>query len=350
MVLSRGAGAVKLREAMDATASAAWSAVADGDVLGIRLREDTVTEGALLHLARHFPRLILYKFNPTEEKSTGGDWEWFVGSRRRGWIAFRIQAKRMDRLRYRQLSHGGQLSGERQYDTLIRDSAAATVPTFPFHVFFNGWATGWPAGIPWNACPNRRTFPRCTHHEMTHMGCSLLPANAVRTLHRSSGSRRLNVATYLPSSVPWSWLFGPPPGHAASGWGSVGSSPGVRELSELLAWHEMMGPMRDWVASPATGSKESAWPSSAKELTRRWVSLRQQGEYAQRRPAEQLPAYAEWGLRAGLRQRQLGDRLDESDAEAWNYLGDEAMRGEEPGTFSIPSGLSGLAFTPWPEG
>ncbi len=35
---------------MNATARAAWSAIADGDDLGLRLREDTVTEGALLRL------------------------------------------------------------------------------------------------------------------------------------------------------------------------------------------------------------------------------------------------------------------------------------------------------------
>lgn len=342
-----------IRVAMNATARAAWSAVADGDDFGVRLREDTVTEGALLHLARRFPLLILQKFNQADEKSSGGDWEWFVGSRRHGWIAFRIQAKRMDGLRYRQLDHGGQLPGERQYDTLLRDSAAASVPTFPFHVFFNGWSSGWPRGFAWNACPNGTTFPRCAHHDMSDMGCSLLPATTVRDLHRSSGRKRLRVATYLPTSVPWSWLFGPPPKRTSSGPGPTGWPAGIGGLSQLLAWHETMA--ATLAEPPPSGVNQGGSTrdhSPAEVLLRRWAELLGQGAVIpEGRPAERLPAYADWTLKHNLRERLLRDRLDGLATDAWDFLesDDDALRDQDQQTFGTPSTLSGLIFTPWPD-
>lgn len=333
---------------MNATARAGWSAVADGDDFGLRLREDTVTEGALLHLARRFPLLVLQKFNQAEEKSSGGDWEWFVGSRRHGWISFRVQAKRMDDLRYRQLSHGGQLPGERQYDTLIRDSAAARVPTFPFHVFFNGWSGGWPKGMDWNACPNGANFPDCVHHDMSDMGCSLLPATVVRDLHRSSGRNRLHVGTYLPTSVPWSWLFGPP-ARASSRPASIGSLPGVRGISQLMAWHETMAAS---LALTPQESGSSPDDSPAKVLLSRWAELNEQGTVApEGQPGERLPAYAEWTLRHALSERLRRDRLDGLAIEAWNDFVNDAEQlpyTQQQRTFETPSTLSGLMFSPWP--
>ncbi len=332
-----------IHEAMNATARAAWSAVADGDDLGLRLREDTVTEGALLHLARQFPVLVLQKFNQTEEKSSGGDWQWFVGSRSQGWIAFRLQAKRIDALRYRQLDHEGQFPGEKQYDTLIRDSSAAHVPTFPFHVFFNGWSNGWPKGIAWNACPRGKTYSSCVHHEMSDMGCSLLPAAVVRDLHRSSGKKRLHVATYLPSSVPWSWLFGPPRRRTGAGPGPAGAAP-INDVAHLLAWHEMLA----GVLPQATASGAS----SAVILRDRWAEVNGHGAAAPRgRPAERLPAYADRTLRYALRQRLRREQLGGQAIETWEsfLFDDEQFLSEAQQPFEVPATLDGLMFTPLPE-
>lgn len=344
---------LEIRREMDATARAAWSAIADGDAFGLRLREDTVTEGALLKLVRRSTIPVLQKFNQTEEKSSGGDWAWFVGSRRHGWISFRLQAKRMDRLRYRQLGHRGQLPGERQYDTLLRDSAAASVPTFPFHVFFNGWAPGWPKDIGWNACPNGASFPNCVHHEMSDMGCSLLPATAVRDLHRSTGRKRSHVSTYLPTSVPWSWLFGPPVPRTSSR-----SEPADRRLSvsgigRLLAWHETMtSTLASRSAGHSTGHGGSdSGSSAAQALLSRWVD-RHEGETVapEVQPAEHLPAYADWILRRALNERLRRGRLDGYEDRAWNaFIDNDELPLEErqQQSFETPSALSGVMFTPW---
>ncbi|TQN47720.1 hypothetical protein FHX52_0835 [Humibacillus xanthopallidus] len=328
---------------MDTTARAAWSAIADADDLGLRLREDTVTEGVLLRLARRVPDLILHRFNQMSEKSSGGDWEWFVGSQRAGWIAFRIQAKRMDGFQYLQLDHEGLLPGEKQYDTLIRDSAAGTVPTFPFHVFFNGWSGGWPSSIAWNACPNGRVFTLCKHHEETDMGCSLAPSAAVRILHRSGGAKRLRVETYLPHSVPWSWLFGPPLGSGGT------RRTGPSSLVTLLAWHERMAQMLAGGAPRGVSMGEGSLPQ---ELVRWWITQLQQGSpKPEREPAHDLPDYAAWALHTELIRRRVRERAEPETADGWKaYFSDEVYRQSDNQlpTFASPSGLDGLLFTPLP--
>jgi hypothetical protein len=238
-------------------------------------------------------------------------------------------------LRYRQLDHEGQFPGERQYDTLIRDSDAAHIPTFPFHVFFNGWSGGWPSGVAWNACPNGKPFARCVHHKMSDMGCSLIPSAAVRDLHRSSGRQRLHVATYLPFSVPWSWLFGPPPGRAVARSGSSGAVP-IDGLSHLLAWHETL-------------SHATAFDGPAAVVLRdRWAELNARGTAApQSHPAERLPAYAESTLRYALRERLRRERLDGPDIEAWGSFVTDESEGQPP--FEVPAMLGGLMFTSLPE-
>lgn len=336
-----------IRTEMNTTARAAWSAIADGDDLGLRLREDTVTEGVLLRLSRRFPSLILHRFNQMEEKSSGGDWEWFVGSRKAGWIAFRIQAKRMDGLTYRQLDHEGLLSGEKQYDTLIRDSATAAVPTFPFHVFLNGWSRGWPPSIAWNACPNGRVFPGCRHHGETDMGCSLIPSGAVRTLHRNAASKRLHVATYLPHSVPWSWLFGPP--HR---FGGV-SRPGLSSLFQLVAWHEGMAKILAGEAPEGTAPSESSGERSRSQGLVRWWNrvLQDHSAIPEREPARDLPDYAAWALQREIGRRRSLERLEPEAADAWDVYvrgGFDRLLDDELPTFASPSGIDGLLFTPWP--
>lgn len=179
-------------------------------------------------------------------------------------------------------------------------------------------------------------FPHCIHHEMSDMGCSVLPATVVRDLHRSSGKRRTHVATYLPTSMPWSWLFGPP------GW-----RPGPRPvigLSHLLAWHETVA---------ETLSQATALDGSSKVVLRdRWAELNAHGPAVpQGRPAERLPAYADSILRDALRERLRHEHIGGLAIEAWDSFvtEDELLlpEGQEP--FEVPATLSGLMFTPLPE-
>src|SRR5262249_25606022 len=95
-----------LRAEMNSLAEQTWSLIYQGDMRGIRLSEDTITERNLLQLDIHHPWLSVHRFNQAEERTVGADWEWFIGYGN-SWFCLRIQAKRMDGGEYRQLQHEG---------------------------------------------------------------------------------------------------------------------------------------------------------------------------------------------------------------------------------------------------
>lgn len=178
-----------------------------GDTRSIRLREDTITETNLLDLDQWHPDLVVHRFNQNAERSSGADWEWYIGTGDK-WFALRIQAKRMDGLEYRQLQHPGEGDDSYQYDTLIRSSAQKRHDCFPYYVFFNGWAD-WPDGVDWHGCPERRPLSRCRHINRLDLGCAAMPAHLVKAIHNGRGAAGRKVSQYLPASMPWSWLFPP---------------------------------------------------------------------------------------------------------------------------------------------
>jgi hypothetical protein len=226
-------------EHMDELASRTWRLLLEGDRRRIRLREDTLTEVNLLDLSINHPELAVYRFNQYEESSTGGDWEWYIGSRRRGWFRLRIQAKRVDGMAYKQLDHGGERDDEFQYDTLIRSSReSSSIVTFPYYVFFNGWAAGWPSGADWRICPNGKPPGRCAHATVEHFGCAASPAELVRVLHGRLGRKRKRVEPHLSVSMPWSWLLRRPLARRrVDGGASAPSAPPPTTLA-ALAWHQ----------------------------------------------------------------------------------------------------------------
>ena len=168
---------------MDDLAHATWLRILTGDDRGIRQREDTITETILLDLDVRQPDLIVHRFNQNEENAVGADWEWFIGSDRAGWFCLRIQAKRVDQGQYKQLGHPGHGTDDYQYDTLIRscsESTAATgVKSFPYYVFFNGFAK-WPSDATWSGCPRGFPLGECKHASLYDFGCSAAPADLVR--------------------------------------------------------------------------------------------------------------------------------------------------------------------------
>ncbi|NKT45948.1 hypothetical protein GS676_24670 [Rhodococcus hoagii] len=154
------------------------------------------------------PQLSVKRFNQSEEKSTGADWEWWVGSQNLGWFRLRIQAKRVHEKKYTQLDHRGDIEAghEFQYQTLIADCQDNA--TYPFHVFFNGW-------------PETRfaeSFKsdhedKCGKLDQKLWGCAAVSSHVVADLHlgswRGEWPRRSDVPRYMPASLPWSRLFTP---------------------------------------------------------------------------------------------------------------------------------------------
>jgi len=148
-----------LRRDMNELATETWLKIATGDPRGLRFGENALTDHNLWILDQKHAGLNVHHFNQYEEKKSGADWEWWIGSASTGWLCLRIQAKRVQRKTYPELDHPGSGDNDHQYDTLI-DSCDLTQGQYPLHVFYNGWTqsyfgdpAGWAKPAKWRACP-----------------------------------------------------------------------------------------------------------------------------------------------------------------------------------------------------
>lgn len=196
----------QLTQDMDSLSRSTWDRVMIGDIARLKFREDSITDEILFTLMKRHPQLAVKRFSQNEEKTSGADWEWWVGSQGLGWFRLRIQAKRVHDKSYRELDHRGDTDAghEFQYQTLI--AGCNKDATYPFHIFFNGW-------------PQARFIEsfksdhdrRCGPLDQDLWGCAAISSHTVKELHLGSRSadwsKRRSVPRYMPDSLPWSRLF-----------------------------------------------------------------------------------------------------------------------------------------------
>lgn len=106
--------------------------------------EQTLTEHLLLEIKRaRLPNVWVRQHPPDplnpkailREDLTALDWEWWIGSPRRKWLRFAVQAKKLDlkSQRYRKLKH--LVGTEAQHELLARYAAANDA--IPLYCFYN---------------------------------------------------------------------------------------------------------------------------------------------------------------------------------------------------------------------
>lgn len=173
-----------------------WERLQAANSTGIAQSEETITDINLLEMARaRLPRLRVYKATRAEESATGFDWEWWIGSQRHGWWRYAIQAKRLDATSgtYRALRH----SVGSRYQIDILEDFARSQGAIPLYCFYNhvDSATavqGW----------------QCNHPiEEAQLGCTLVPLDTVKTVHRPRNSRRFADLHRHRHSLPWRCLL-----------------------------------------------------------------------------------------------------------------------------------------------
>jgi hypothetical protein len=186
-------------ELLEDLARQTWHRIQDGHRLQIRQGETAISDYLLLQIARaQFPNIKIIKTSPTKEASQGTDWEWWVGSRRRGWIRYAMQAKRLlfpDNC-YDALGH--KVNSLPQIDILIEYAQANNA--VPLYCLYN--ATGeqhlnryWHCNLPF---------------ELEQLGCTVAPALAVKTCLSKRGQRTFRAVHNSPGVLPWRCLVGCP--------------------------------------------------------------------------------------------------------------------------------------------
>ena len=186
-----------LCQAFCARARATWRLIRRGQRVAVRLAEDTLTNLLLVGLsAFNGPAYRIRAHTPRRERSTGADWEMWMGSARGPWLGIRIQAKAIDPFTtgFPHLHYRGKGAPLYQSDTLIKSALSHYPPVFPLYVLYtyvpNGLARPWPCG---SFAPRSDLY-----------GCSLVSPFVVRSLRLAGG--RDALTDLEPFLSPWHCL------------------------------------------------------------------------------------------------------------------------------------------------
>lgn len=171
-----------------------WSELKKSNAVDHKLGEESLTDFFILKLLQQKPfGFCIRTFTRPQESVTGSDWEWWLGSRSRGWLGMRVQAKTINVASgcYEQL-HYIPRSGTPQVEQLISDASHHRL--IPIYCLYTYWDTA-----------RGRTLPRFTGKRLrkTEYGVSWVSATAVR----DNKSRNIDLHYWFPKLVPLAKLF-----------------------------------------------------------------------------------------------------------------------------------------------
>lgn len=174
--------------------------IQDGEVLGIRQREEGITEGTLLNIARTVPQLRIVPFNHDKEAGNGADWEWWVSVGPGRWFHFVVQAKKWQPSKtagkspgYYNFAHEVKKSGQQQVDLLMayaRDAGA-----YALYTLYNPAALG--MGYSDHRC--------CLHPR----GEWVTAVSAGTVQHKFGPKSYVPIKRLRTLAIPWSCLTDP---------------------------------------------------------------------------------------------------------------------------------------------
>ncbi|MBC2590404.1 DUF6615 family protein [Rhodococcus aetherivorans] len=236
------------QDVLDRAASWTWERIEQGDEARLKFREESITESNLFEIQRIIPGVQVRKFTSHEERKNGADWAWWIGSDTIGWICLRIQAKRVHGKAYEYLEHPHTNEAgivEYQHESLIKDCEAensAGRPTFPFHVFYNGWDEH--RFNPTIDFPKRFAARQRSHQHIDRCwGCAAVSSYDVSRILSTMGADRLRVDSYADDCFPWSELF----------WEAADFVPGWALHDGTEFGHGRTGTVEEWLDGVHTG-------------------------------------------------------------------------------------------------
>lgn len=169
-----------------------WEWLELSRALQLSIGETTITDINLLELKREGPPDVhVYKAIGRDEPEKGFDWEWYVGNPRGGWWRYAVQAKKLSLStnRYRSFRH--RIRGRQQLSVL--EDFARSNRAIALYCFYNSRPEAverayWSCGRAFGA---------------KQLGCSVLPLNGVRSLHRTAGAPSFEDVHQHRAALPW---------------------------------------------------------------------------------------------------------------------------------------------------
>ena len=194
------AGALRLFESL---ADTVWDWLGDARRLGLGFSEDTISDLTALEIARYPSNLVEVKrVSKRRERFAGFDWMWVIRRPAMSYGVYVVQAKKL-RLEQSTAYSYGRLrypaGGKYQIDAL--EDFAHWVGAKPLYCFYNN-VDDITAQSHWHCCQQQPP-------DVSQMGCTLVPLNAVRIVHDAPRGRNFRSVHQDQHAVPWRCLFHP---------------------------------------------------------------------------------------------------------------------------------------------
>ena len=192
-------------------AASTWGWLADARRLGLGFSEDTVSDLAMLEIARDGSSGVdVRRVSKKSERLVGFDWLWVVSRPGRLPTIYVVQAKKLKLDHSQTYSYGRlrYLAGSNyQMDAL--EDFADWLGAVPMYCFYNN-VDHYTAAMHWH-CSVQMT------PDVPQLGCTLVPLDVVRPIHDGPGPKGFRSIHCSPEALPWRCLFHP---------GCIGSSLG----------------------------------------------------------------------------------------------------------------------------
>ena len=192
-------------------AESTWGWLADARRLGLGFSEDTVSDLAMLEIARDGSSGVdVRRVSKKSERLVGFDWLWVVSRPGRRPTIYVIQAKKVKLDRSQTYSYGRLRypAGSRYQMDALQDFAD-WIGAVPMYCFYNN-VDHYTAAMHWNCSVQMPP-------DVTQLGCTLVPLDVVRPVHDGPGPKGFRSIHRNPKALPWRCLFHP---------GCIGSSLG----------------------------------------------------------------------------------------------------------------------------
>lgn len=170
-----------------------WEVIGNAFAQQIAYGEDAITSVNLLTIKNAASSNLVLQDTRVSENTKGCDFELWIGSHRRGWYRYAIQAKKISvsNERYNSLAH--EVAGKPQIDIL--DAYSTANRAIPLYCLFNHSRKSISIA---SGCPK--------YKDIKELGCSVTPSKTVREAINTRGARTFQWFHNRKETLPWSCL------------------------------------------------------------------------------------------------------------------------------------------------
>ena len=187
----------------ESLANLTWGWLRDARRLSLGFSEDTISDLAMLEIARTVPKEVgVFRVSKQDERLVGFDWLWVISRPGMPPTFYVVQAKKLKLDQTSTYSYGRlkYLAGS-MYQIDALEDFADWIGAIPLYCFYNH-VDDHTAALHWNCGIQQPPDP-------PQMGCTVAPLDVVRPVHDCKGPRRFDSIHRHPDAVPWRCLFHP---------------------------------------------------------------------------------------------------------------------------------------------